>query len=221
MWYYVATYSFELKLNIRLPTFIQSHQSCSYNSTLLFHGKIVQNWGSSSHFHGKRQLFEIYPFYNSVFITLFFQVIEYFFSGFNQFKNTFLSHNKNTTKQVSRHNSSVTNNYFFLGIKMSFTYENILEDLRSSRITPSRTNSTYPLDVQNWFWRLFITELDLPIFCKVLQSWVEKFSEVFTVEAKRIWEITNGTYRDVLKKFKSFVEKPIELPGMYNTWFLN
>ena len=96
---------------------------------------------------------------------------------------------------------------------MSYTNENILEDLRASRITPSRTNSTYRSDVQMWLWGKIIMELELPMYCRMLDDWVEKFAVKFTDEAKRVWEKTNGTYRTVLTKFKHFVEKPVEFPG--------
>ena len=88
-----------------------------------------------------------------------------------------------------------------------------MEDLRSFGITPSRTNSTYQLDVRIWLWQEIILELDLPMYCRSVDDWVEKFSVKFTDEAKRIWEITKGTYRTVLKKFKNFVEKTVEFPG--------
>ena len=96
---------------------------------------------------------------------------------------------------------------------MSLTFSNIVDDLRASRITPSRTNSTYGEDVEVWLWSKAILFLDLPIHCKTLQDWVEKFSVDFTKEAKRIWEITNGTYRDVLKKYPGFMKTPLEFPG--------
>ena len=51
------------------------------------------------------------------------------------------------------------------------------------------------------------------MYCRTVSDWVESFAVKFTDEAKRVWEITKGTYRTVLTKFKHFVEKPVEFPG--------
>ena len=96
---------------------------------------------------------------------------------------------------------------------MALTFSIIVDDLRASRITPSRTNSTYSLHVWSWLFSKAILELELPIHCRTLHDWAGKFSEDFTKEAKRIWEITNGTYRDVLKKYPDFMNRPLEFPG--------
>ena len=95
---------------------------------------------------------------------------------------------------------------------MVLTFSNIVDDLRASRITPSRTNSTYEWDVRSWLWKTIVDQ-DLPIHCRKLLEFVVNFSFDFTKEAKRIWEITNGTYRDVLKKFSNFMDKTVEFPG--------
>ena len=96
---------------------------------------------------------------------------------------------------------------------MVLTFSNIVDDLRALKITPSRTNSSYEEDVEIWLWRQAILFLDLPIHCRTIHEFIEKFSFDFTKEAKRIWVITNGTYRDVLKKYSGFMDKPLEFPG--------
>ena len=104
---------------------------------------------------------------------------------------------------------------------MALTFLNIVDDLRGLRITPSRTNERYRLDVYSWLFSQAVGEMNLPIHCRTLNEFIEKFSEDFTREAKRIWEITNGTYRSILTKYPDFLNTKVEFPGMNHKFFFS
>ena len=98
---------------------------------------------------------------------------------------------------------------------MSLTFGDILCDLNTSKINPSKLNlDTYQLSVQNWLWSKII-DLGLPMNCHTLSEWViGDFSFNFKHEASRLWAATNGTLRDIKTKHKGFMDKVVPFPGM-------
>ena len=94
------------------------------------------------------------------------------------------------------------------------SHQTILDDLRGRKITPSRSNSKYLVEVQEWFWRI-VAGSNLPSNCQTLQVWVAKDSEKITDYLKRIWEDHNGRYDAILRHHKEFLAKLVEIPGVY------
>ena len=97
---------------------------------------------------------------------------------------------------------------------MSFTFGNILRDLNKAKVNPNRTNSsTYASEVQSWLVKK-CADLELPKECETLIAWISgDFSSTFKKEASRIWGLTNGSMRDIERKYKNFMEKPVQFPG--------
>ena len=104
---------------------------------------------------------------------------------------------------------------------MSFFFGDILRDLNNAKVNPNRTNSsTYASDVQAWLWQK-IAVLELPKECETLISWISgDFSSIFKKEATRIWGLTNGSMRDIERKYKNFMEKPVQFPGNLSKTFI-
>ena len=129
------------------------------------------------------------------------------------FKLDHFNFNVTRTSSCSIFYSSVLQKWlwFFFGATMS--HKIILDDLRGRKITPARSNSTYIVEVQEWFWR-FIAQSGLPSNCQTLQVWVAKDSEKITDYLKRIWEDHNGRYEAILRHHKEFLAKVVEIPGM-------
>ena len=101
--------------------------------------------------------------------------------------------------------------------KMSFTYRDIFSDLRSEKVTPSRSNSEkYLLSVYSWLIsNIIVCERGYNLYCETLCEWLQKFSKNFKDEASKRWDWTNGTWRDIERKYKVFLDHPVEFPGSY------
>ena len=95
----------------------------------------------------------------------------------------------------------------------SLTNQIIFDNLRDCKITPSRSNDSYILAVQSWFWNI-IVEANLSMDCLTLQNYVDKESVAITEYLKRIWENHNGRYEALLRNHKEFLDKPVEVPGI-------
>ena len=102
----------------------------------------------------------------------------------------------------------------FSAAMSSLTNQIIFDNLRDCKITPSRSNDSYILAVQSWFWNI-IVEANLSMDCLTLQNYVDKESVAITEYLKRIWENHNGRYEALLRNHKEFLAKRVEIPGRF------
>ena len=96
-------------------------------------------------------------------------------------------------------------------------FGDILRDLNKAKVNPNRTNSsTYAFEVQAWL-REKSAGLELPLECETLSQWIAgNFSFDFKKEATRLWGLTNGSMRDIEKKYKHFLDKVVQFPGNFS-----
>ena len=105
----------------------------------------------------------------------------------------------------------------FFFCDMAFTNQDIFLELLENKIYPNRENShqTYQSGVISWLWdKIFgLENYASKIHCEVLESWITSFSQKFKDELTREWAATNASKRDVLKKYKTYMDHPVEFPG--------
>ena len=100
---------------------------------------------------------------------------------------------------------------------MSWSNLDIFTDLREAKIYPNSVNShqTYQLAVQSWLWQKIFLELEYgaKVHCQTLSGWLQSFSLKFKDEVTREWAATNASWKDVVRKYKTYMEHPVEFPG--------
>ena len=125
-----------------------------------------------------------------------------------------LSYFANVTQPSTLPRFSASLNSFF---DMAFTNQDIFLELLENKIYPNRENShqTYQSGVISWLWdKIFgLENYASKMHCEVLESWITSFSQKFKDELTREWAATNASKRDVLKKYKTYMDHPVEFPG--------